>query len=100
MIAEQLEAMIVSHAPTRGLTGAFHRDKNYALHIPEPDSHQLAIRFLIDEKLTLAQAQKVIDPELRDQLVARLTSGPPSQRKNPLFSGEKREVKRFVTQGL
>ncbi len=71
----QLGGVVVSHAPTRKLVGAFHEDTAYGLrYLPELGAERFVYRKQLDANFTRKMADKVVDPVLRIAIKERMNS--------------------------
>lgn len=71
-LQERLEAMIVSHAPNRKLTGAFHEETAYGVQPNEAGGLRVVYRKPLGGSFTETQIEKVVDPTLRELLKEHL----------------------------
>lgn len=75
LLKEKLQAMVVSHATMRKLSGALHEQTAYGLGIGEKDQTTVVYRIPLDESFKIAKAKKVVDATLAKALETHLAGG-------------------------
>ena len=70
-VEANLASIVVSHAANRKLSGALHEDTAYGL-IARDGEEVFVVRKALDGSFDAKQAEKIIDPAIRERVLARL----------------------------